>query len=119
MHEISVCTALRDEVLRIAAARGARAVKSVHLRIGPLSGIDAQALALAYPIACEGTACDRAALVIDAVPVQVRCNACGALSGVQPQSLACGKCGNPETTIIGGDEMLLSSVELILEQADV
>ena len=119
MHELSVCAALRDEVLRIAAARRARAVKSVHLRIGPLSGIDPDALAQAYPFACAGTACADAALVIDAVPVQVRCSACGASSGVQPQRLACASCGNPQTTIISGDEMLLSSVELVLEECDV
>jgi hydrogenase nickel incorporation protein HypA/HybF len=119
MHELAICSALRDEVLRIAAARNALSVRAVRVRIGPLSGVDADAIAQAYPLACAGTPCADAELVIDRAPVQVRCRACGARSGTLPQRLACARCGSPDTEIESGDEMLLSSVDLVFGAGDV
>ena len=119
MHELALCAALRDEVLRIAADRNARSVRSVRLLVGPLSGVDGDALARAYPLACAGTACADAALFIEPAPVRVQCSGCGELTDAQPQKLACADCGSLETTIVSGDEMLLSSVELTFGERDV
>lgn len=119
MHELAICSALRDEVLRIAAARNAHSVRAVHLRIGPLSGVNADAIARAYPLACAGTPCADAELVIDRAPVEVRCRTCGVRSVALPQRLACARCGDPDTDIESGDEMLLSGVDLVFGAADV
>ena len=119
MHELALCAALRDAVLRIAADRNARSVSSVRLLIGPLSGVDGDALSRAYPLACAGTACADATLLIEPAPVRVHCGGCGALTDAQPQKLACADCGSLETTIVSGDEMLISSVELLFGERDV
>jgi hydrogenase nickel incorporation protein HypA/HybF len=111
MHELSVCQAIVAEVERIARQHEA-AVASITLKIGPLSGVEAMLLEQAYPLAVAGTALARARLLIDTVPVRVKCRICGKESGAAPNRMLCAECGDWRTEVVSGDEMLLASVEL-------
>ncbi len=51
-------------------------------------------------------------IVIEDVPVQVRCQICGTTSKVRPNRLLCASCGTWRVTLISGDEMVLARVEL-------
>ncbi|MGD2054620.1 MAG: hydrogenase maturation nickel metallochaperone HypA, partial [Gammaproteobacteria bacterium] len=55
MHELSICQALMNQVENIAAERNARSVVSIVIGMGPLSGVEAQLLKHAYPVASAGT----------------------------------------------------------------
>ena len=55
MHEMSVCLALLDQVRAIAADRQAPRATRIELDIGPLSGVEADLLRNAWPIASAGT----------------------------------------------------------------
>jgi hydrogenase nickel incorporation protein HypA/HybF len=112
MHELSICQAIVAQVERIAAQHAATTVASITLRIGPLSGVEAMQLEHAYPLAVAGTVLDRARLVIDSVPVRVRCRTCLEESAATPNRLVCAHCGEWRTDIVSGDELLLASVEL-------
>lgn len=112
MHELSVCQALLDQVGLIAIRHHAAAVRNITVRIGPLSGIEAALLAQAFPLARAGTVAEAAELVIEPTPVRVRCDTCGAESDVAVNRLLCGICGDYHTRLVGGDELLLVSVEL-------
>lgn len=112
MHELSVCTALLDQVEKIAHERNALAVSRIVLRLGPLSGIEPQLLRRAYPLAAAGTIAEHAELTIDASDVVVRCSQCGEESAVPANRLLCSACGDFRTHLISGDELLLQSVEL-------
>jgi hydrogenase nickel incorporation protein HypA/HybF len=112
MHELSVCQALIDQVQQIAQERQATTVDVIHLRIGPLSGVEADLLQNAFPIASAGTLAEKAELVINAQPLRVKCNSCGHVTEASPNNLACEQCGDWRTTLESGDEMLLESVEL-------
>lgn len=113
MHELSVCQALIDQVEQIAARHGAQRVALVKLRIGPLSGVEALLVQHAYPFASAGTLAAESTLVIEAVPLKVVCEACGAETEAEPGWLICGTCGSCFTKVVSGDEMMLMSVELI------
>ena len=112
MHELSVCQSLLDQVVRIAADRSATAVTRVTLRIGPLSGVEPELLQQAFPLARAGTVAGQAELVIESLPVRVRCDACGAETDALPNRLVCGACGDWHTRLSSGDELMLVSVEL-------
>jgi hydrogenase nickel incorporation protein HypA/HybF len=114
VHELSVCQALIGEVESVARQNGAHGVKSVRVCIGPLSGVEPQLLEQAYPIASAGTVADASRLLLEAAPLRVRCETCGAETEAQVNRLLCGACGDYHTQLVSGDELMLMSVELIL-----
>ena len=116
MHELAICQALIAEVENIARPRGAW-VKEICVAIGPLSGIEPQLLAAAYPLACAGTSADGARLAIERTDLRLRCRRCGAESTAEPNRLLCGACGDWQTDLLSGDEMMLLRVELEVPEA--
>lgn len=116
MHEVAVCRALIAQVEEVAAARRAHRVRTIKLQLGPLSGVEPQLLQHVYPAASTGTVAEGAELVIEMLPVRIRCRECGAENEAPPNDLACGECGGQRTQLLSGDEMLLASVELSLEK---
>jgi hydrogenase nickel incorporation protein HypA/HybF len=116
MHELSVCLSLLEQVERIAAEHRASRVERILLRIGPLSGVEAELLRNAYPLAAAGSIAEDAVLDIEPAPVRVRCNTCGAETDALPNRLLCGACGDWQTRLVSGDEMLLANLELTLPE---
>ena len=112
MHELAICQALMEQVETIAEERDAHSVISIVIAMGPLSGVEVQLLKNAYPIASAGTVAQDAELVIEHLPIKVRCNQCGSESDALPNKLTCKQCGDWQTTLISGDEMMLMRVEL-------
>lgn len=112
MHELSVCQSMLAQVERIALRHQANRVTGVTLRIGPLSGIEPGLLQQAFTLARAGSVAEQATLVIESLPIRVKCRTCGQESEVTPNRLLCAHCGDYHTQLISGDEMLLASVEL-------
>ncbi len=112
MHELAICQSLMDQVTDIALQRDAQCVTSIVVGIGPLSGVEASLLKNAYLVASAGTVAEKAELVIDCLPIKVRCTQCESESEALPNKLTCKQCGDWRTTLISGDEMMLMSVEL-------
>jgi len=112
MHELAICQALMNQVESIAAERNASSVVSIVVGMGPLSGVEAQLLKHAYPVASAGTVAEGAELVIENLPVRIKCTECGNESDALPNKLVCKACGDWRTTLISGDELILMRVEL-------
>lgn len=112
MHEFSICQGLLKQVTDIARQNQAAGVRRIHLKIGPLSGVEPQLLEQAFPLASAGGIAAHAALFIDSQAVRVHCDTCGAETEAAANRLLCGACGDWHTKLISGDELLLASVEL-------
>jgi hydrogenase nickel incorporation protein HypA/HybF len=117
MHELSVCQGLMSQVLRIAEEHGATHVERIVLQIGPLSGVEPHLLADAFPFASAGTPAEGAELIIESLGIRVRCGRCGAETEAAPNHLVCGVCGEWQTQLLSGDELLLVRVELLQPEA--
>jgi len=117
MHELAICQSLINQVEGIALQHRAKSVSLIVVGIGPLSGVEAQLLKNAYPIASAGSVAENTELVIEYLPVKVKCNNCGCESDALPNKLVCKQCGNWQTSLVSGDELLLMSVELEKEDA--
>ena len=115
MHEFAVCQDMLQQIEAIASEQQATAVDMVTVRIGPLSGIEAHLLTQAFPLAAAGTVADKAELIVEALPIKVKCQSCGAETEAKPNRLVCGQCGDYHTQLLSGDEMLLASLELVKE----
>jgi len=112
MHELSIASALVDQVCAEARAAGAVRVAEINVRMGALSGIS-RALYFCFPSAARGTACEGAILSIEDVPLTVLCTHCDAVK--TPAALynfRCPDCGWPTPKVLTGREMQLVSIRL-------
>ncbi|MEE4295014.1 MAG: hydrogenase maturation nickel metallochaperone HypA [Wenzhouxiangella sp.] len=112
MHELSVCESLLTQVRATAAANQASGVGQITVRLGPLSGVEADLLAQAFTIARNGPMTAEATLVIEPQPVRIRCRECGGENDAATNRLLCKACGGYRVDLISGDELLLAKVEL-------
>ncbi|MET3720589.1 MULTISPECIES: hydrogenase maturation nickel metallochaperone HypA [unclassified Arthrobacter] len=108
MHELSIVQSLIDEVLD---KTGGRAVSSVNLRIGPLSGVLPDALRFCFDVASAGTALAGARLRIDEPQGRGRCRTCGDHFALTDIFLLC-PCGSADVDVVAGRELRLVSVEV-------
>lgn len=113
MHEAALCSALLEQVARVAREQDAARVVRVRVRIGPLAGVEPELLARAYAVGRIGTVAEEASLEIELATVRVRCRACGREGAASPQQLCCGSCGSADTQLLAGDDLLLTQVELV------
>ena len=110
MHEASLVQALLDRVGELAREHQATAVHRVAVRLGALSGVEPELLALAYDALRAGTVCAGAPLDIGRVEARWECPGCGrAFSAVEPLSCAC--CARP-ARLAQGDELMLDRIEM-------
>jgi hydrogenase nickel incorporation protein HypA/HybF len=112
MHELSIAMSIVDMAQEEAERRGVK-IDAVHLELGPLSGVVAEALLFSYEIACSGTCLEGSRLVIQEVPIEVYCPACKAervLSSMQ--WFCCPECGTSTTEVIHGKELAVIALEV-------
>lgn len=112
MHELSICQSLISQVSDIAAEHNATEVENIYLQIGPLSGVEPELLQSAFPFASADTVAEQATLIISSLPIRVRCKTCLGESEASINKLVCGLCGDWQTELLAGDELLLERVEM-------
>ena len=115
MHELAVCQDIIAQVENIALQHNAVNVDQIQLQIGPLSGVESALLEAAFPIASAGSVAEKAQLVIEEIPITVLCRQCDKKSTVSSNNLTCQYCGNWQTQLISGDEMVLKRIEMDTE----
>lgn len=112
MHELSIAMSIVDMALEEAERRDV-AIDAVHLELGPLSGVGADALLFSYEMACQGTPLEGSRLVIRDVPIEVYCPGCKAQKKLSSmQWFCCPECGTPTPNIIHGKELAITALEI-------
>lgn len=112
MHELSIAMSIVDMAQEEAERRDVT-IDAVHLELGPLSGVVAEALLFSYEIACSGTRLEGSRLVIKDVPIEVYCPSCKAQRTLASmQWFCCPECGTPTSEVIHGKELLITALEV-------
>jgi hydrogenase nickel incorporation protein HypA/HybF len=112
MHELSIALNILDWAGEEAQRRGVR-VRGIHLRLGPLSGVVADALRFAFEVAREGCPLADAQLIIEETPVLAHCPTCQASRKVvSVQQMCCAVCGTPTGEVQGGRELEVVALEI-------
>jgi hydrogenase nickel incorporation protein HypA/HybF len=116
MHELSIAMSIVDLAVEEARER-AVTVDAVHMDLGPLSGVVADALRFSWEIACQDTPLEGARLVIREIPVEIHCAACNSDRKLDSmQWLCCQVCGTPALEVIHGKELAVTALEVRDEQ---
>jgi hydrogenase nickel incorporation protein HypA/HybF len=114
MHELSIAQAIVD--VAAGHARGSR-VTRVYVQIGHLRQVVPSALEFSFALCAHGTPVEGARLEIETIPVTVTCRRCGQPSRPDGFPLACRACAGLDVAVVGGEELLVESLEL--EEAEL
>lgn len=114
MHELSIALSILDGIEETMASHAGARVAAVHVRLGPLSGVVADALASAYGMAAEATEFAGSSLLIEHAPIRIYCGKCASEQpAVSLQHMACAVCGTPSGDVRSGSELEVFALELI------
>ncbi len=114
MHELSIALSIVEGAEEEVARQGGGRVSAVFLKLGPLSGVVADALLFSYPMACAGTVLENSELRIEEIPVRIYCAECDREG--EPKDyriLRCPYCETPSERVLQGTELELTALELI------
>jgi len=115
MHEYSIVASFIDRARREAAARRARRVHRLHIKLGELSGVEPEMLRAAYDTFRRRTVCDQADLAIEAVAAEWDCPSCHQKIA-RGAGVRCASCGGPARLAHGG-EIVLDRIEMDVVEA--
>lgn len=110
MHELSLC----QSILAIAdRAREGRPVSVVHLQVGRFRQVVPETLVYCWSLVTEDTGLAGSRLEVDHVPLVLDCADCGRRTTIADALLlTCGSCGSGAITVVTGEELLVTSLDL-------
>lgn len=109
MHEISIAKSVITLVRQHLPAHQ-RLIRAT-VRIGPMHGVEAEAMEMAWNAASAGVGWDTSRLKVVTPPWRFRCVSCGRCWEPATVDEHC-VCGGVQVDIMGGDEFQLESIEV-------
>ncbi len=114
MHEVSLVSALVDQIEETATTRNFQRVLEIRLGIGELSGVEPECLAFCFPEVTRFTILDGARLVTEMIPAECVCRKCGKDSSpADPAALFCEHCLSGDVEIRRGREFRVIDLEVV------
>lgn len=87
-------------------------VETLNLRIGKLAAVVEHSLSFCLEVITKDTPLEGAELVIEQVPVCLRCESCKHEWQTDTPAFGCPACKTGQVTLISGREIEISSIEL-------
>ena len=113
MHEMALCENILQVLEEQAVEQDFAAVKTVWLEIGPLAGVELEALRFSFEAVASGTLADRAKLVIIETRGEAWCASCAKAVPIQQRFDACPICGGYRLEVLGGEELRIKELEVV------
>jgi hydrogenase nickel incorporation protein HypA/HybF len=110
MHELSLCASIARIAERTAAGR---TVKRVRVDIGHLRQVVPDTLAYSWDLVIADTDMRGAKLEIRHIPAVLECLACGHHTELHDPVFRCGRCDSTETVVIAGNELMVTSIDVV------
>jgi hydrogenase nickel incorporation protein HypA/HybF len=111
MHELSLARGILDVALRAAERSGAERILTVYVKVGAFSGVVPSYLDECFTLLAKETSAGAAKLVVEEIPVTVRCRSCGAESTVARRGTCCPQCGSGDIAMLTGRECYVDRLE--------
>jgi hydrogenase nickel incorporation protein HypA/HybF len=108
VHELSICTAIAAIVGEHADGRP---VDRVRIDVGALRQVVPDTLAYSWEVTVDGTPLAGSVLEVHEIPAVLACDDCGADITITVPVFRC-PCGSTATTVVSGQELLVTSLEL-------
>ena len=112
LHELSLVNSIYDIIIEKIGEYNVSKVTQVKLVIGELAGIEDLVLRSCFEMFVQATPIEGAELVIEHVPVKLRCRKCGNEYEADIPFTKCPLCRKDDYEIIGGKEFYISSLQV-------
>lgn len=112
MHELSLACSLVEEAEKVLDAENAARATRVTVGIGKLSGVEIDAFEFVFPMASKNTRLENTELVINDLPITVRCKKCEKESNPNFPRCVCTFCESDDVELVGGRELFIQSMEI-------
>lgn len=113
MHEMALCENILQVLEEQAVEQDYATVKTVWLEIGPLAGVELEALRFSFDAVANGTLADQAELVIVETRGEAWCSSCTKTVPIRQRFDACPHCGGYELQVTGGEELRIKELEVV------
>ncbi|MGD9152334.1 MAG: hydrogenase maturation nickel metallochaperone HypA [Gammaproteobacteria bacterium] len=111
MHEFSIMQGVFKLLEDIAVKNNLIKINKVILRIGKLRQVFPDFLRFAFENISKDTIADGAELIIEEIPITMRCKSCNQEFTVEHHTYVCPVCGAVKLELLTGKEVLIASVE--------
>lgn len=112
MHEMSICESIVSVIEQQAVAQSFKKVSMVRLEIGPLAGVELEALRFSFDVVTRGGIAENARLEVIELALNSWCMICAKPVPVKERFDACPECGSYQVQITGGDELRIKEMEV-------
>lgn len=112
MHELSIAQNIIQIVNSTVEQDKLGLVEKIHLKVGLLGNVLIESLTFSYNSIVENTPLNNSRLEIEILPIKISCNDCGAINTTDDFIFCCPECKSSAINVIGGDEMIISSIKL-------
>ena len=110
MHEL----ALTEGILKIVSSEQRKnafaRVLEIDLKIGEYSGIIPSCIEEFFPLVAKDTPAEGAKLVMQTVPAEFECSACGFHGPLPKHTASCPQCGGTQVRMIAGREFYVENL---------
>lgn len=112
MHEMALCESIRSTLEEQSRLQDFSRVARVRLEIGPLSGVEVEALRFGFDVVMLGSVAEGAVLEIIECPAEAWCLECAELVAIKSRYDPCSKCGSHQLQVTAGEELRIKELEV-------
>lgn len=112
MHEMSVVNSIIKICSEEVEHRNIKKVNSIKLMVGELAGLVPECISYYFDIATKDSNISGAKLIIEKIPLKIKCNTCGYEGSADKKKFICPSCNGYKLQIKEGREFYIKSMEV-------
>ena len=112
MHEAGIAQSIIDIAIDTAKKNSASKITLIAVKVGKMSAVDEASLRFAFDALKAGTEAENAVFEYTEVPLKGKCLDCEAEEEFEGYFMNCPKCGSSKVSLISGNELEVSYIEV-------
>ena len=110
MHELSIAQTIVETLYEKVPQR--EKLSKIHLTIGALSGVSADALSFSFSLIALEKGFSQAEMEFTCTPARLQCGDCGNKYNTDVLDVLCPQCGSLDRTVLSGNECTIDFIEV-------